>query len=344
MSKLIIKNDQLNDFLVDGVLQIPEEYNGVEFNSCEFQEVPNLREGLEEVSFKSCENLTSVTSVPFTVRDFEVSDCHHLEKILLPHNSNSVRNFRVIRCWNLKQLVLPESNIENMELMGCDKLKDFKIPDKTEKFKAVNCHEFKEFRNTSANLKDISFSNCRNLEKVTGLRNTLKKVSFTECNSVKLSLFPQLKSLKESGCTVFYPEHLHPSTKTIETYEFLESMILEYHKSYPSTYSFDKNGGIVELLGRFLVEKVTARSDKKDFENQAEDVAESAMPTLELMQKHLHLLPVVDEIAQGFVRGGCVNQPVRGIIKKMGGFFLHFLPHFLRRKTTFTLLLIVIPR
>ena len=184
------------------------------------------------------------------------------------------------------------------------------IPETVKKLNLERCKKLKALSELPWGIEEINLFGCLDLETIPKIPGTVKKLDLTDCD--KLNFTPEsitsLAELEEQGCEVRYPSRFNPDIFSARAKEKLNQIIANYCKenpNHPTVFPIIKI-----ILHRFLTEGIDQRSEESNQKKRVQEIAQSTLPTLEILEKNPHLLPVVDESVQEFL-DGCVNQPVR---------------------------------
>ena len=270
------------------IADIPETVKRLNLEGCKkLKALPELPWGIEEINLFGCLDLETIANIPSTVKKLNLGFCKKLK-------------------------VLPElfEGLEEINLSGHDNLELItQIPGTVKKLNIECCSMLKFLPNFAEGIEEIFLFGCHNLETIPKIPGTVKKLHLTDCDKLNLTpeLITSLAELEEQGCEVRYPSHFNPDILSAQAKEKLNQIIANYCKENPNHPPAFSN--ITTILHRFLTEGIDQRSKESNQKKRVQEIAQSTLPTLEILEKNPHLLPAVDESVQGFL--GCVNQPVR---------------------------------
>jgi hypothetical protein len=312
------------------ITNIPSSVKKLNLESCEkLKTLPQLPDSIEDIDLSYCYDLEEITNIPSSVKKLLLDNCEKLKA--LPQIPDGIEEISLSSFFNLKEITNIPSSVKKLNLDYCAKLKTLpQIPDSIEEINLSHCHVLEEITNIPSSVKklnldycvklktlpqlqdgieEISLSHCHDLEEITNIPSSVKKLNLDYCAKLKftIELITKLAGLEEQECVVIYPQHFNLSALSDHAKVKLDQIAKSYLKQNPRHPDFPN---IKNVLNRFLNEGIGQRSDKNTTKSRATEIAKSTLPTLNILEKNPHLLPLLEEVSTSFL-AGCVNQPVR---------------------------------
>jgi hypothetical protein len=316
---------------LEKITNIPGTVKKLNLSRCgTLQVLPEISEGVEEIDLFRCESLEIIPNIPGTVKRFDFSWCEKLQVLpklpdgveeidltrcesleTIPNIPGTVKKLNLRKCKGLKVLPKISEGVEEINLLDCESLETItNIPGTVKKLNLRQCKGLKVLPEISEGVEEVDLSDCASLETIANIPGTVKKLNLRGCEKLNLTpeLITRLEELEEEGCEIVYPEHFNPDTLSAQVKEKLAQITKNYCKENPDQPS--PSLSITTVLNRFLTEGIGQRSEESNQKRRAQEIAQSTLPILEILEKNPHLLPVVDKTAGEFL-AGCINQPVR---------------------------------